>query len=114
MDGLEILNKLKKETFYEFSEAIPIFENEIHFIYKVDILSIDINPSETKIDMLKKLIKRHNVKSSISQMDITPIAYILKIESDYQIEAIDKEYTKFIAKNKNILLKEFLEKNILN
>ena len=57
MDGNEIMNSFEKETFYEFSEAIPVFNDNIRFIFKVDIISISINPSKTKIERLKKLMK---------------------------------------------------------
>ena len=97
------MNSFTKETFYEFSEAVPVFNDNIYFIFKVDIISIDMNPSKSKMDKLKKL--RH--------LDIEPIAYILETknnsELDYQIESIDEKYDQFIEKNKNKLLKEFLE-----
>ena len=38
MDGKEIMNSFEKETFYEFSETIPIFNDKIYFIFKVDII----------------------------------------------------------------------------
>jgi hypothetical protein len=57
MDGKEIMNSFKKETFYEFSEAVPVFDDNIYFLFKVDIISIDINPSRT-IDKLKKAMKK--------------------------------------------------------
>ena len=56
MDGKEIMNSFKKETFYEFSEAVPVFNDKICFIFKVDIISINVNPSKTKLDKLKKLM----------------------------------------------------------
>ena len=56
MDGKEIMNSFKKETFYEFSEAVPVFNDKIYFIFKVDIISINVNPSKTKLDKLKKLM----------------------------------------------------------
>ena len=49
MDGKEIMNSFKKETFYEFSEAVPVFNDNIYFIFKVDIISIDMNPSKSKM-----------------------------------------------------------------
>ena len=85
MDGMEIINSFKKETFYEFSEAIPVL-----------------------------LIKNsaNNTENLISHIDIEPIAYILKTETndktDYQIESIDERYDSFIEENKNNLLEEFL------
>ena len=57
MDGMEIINSFKKETFYEFSEAIPVFDSEIYFIFKADVISIEANPSPSRIDKLKELIK---------------------------------------------------------
>ena len=57
MDGMEIINSFKKETFYEFSEAVPVFNSEICFIFKADVISIEANPSTTKIDKLKKPVK---------------------------------------------------------
>ena len=113
MDGKEIMNSFKKETFYEFSEAVPVFNDNIYFIFKVDIISIDMNPSKSKMDKLKKLRNEKNAENSISHLDIEPIAYILETknnsELDYQIESIDEKYNQFIEKNKNKLLKEFLE-----
>ena len=113
MDGKEIMNSFKKETFYEFSEAVPVFNDNIYFIFKVDIISIDMNPSKSKRDKLKKLRNEKNAENSISHLDIEPIAYILETknnsELDYQIESIDEKYNQFIEKNKNKLLKEFLE-----
>ena len=113
MDGKEIMNSFNKETFYEFSEAVPVFEDKIYFIFKVEIISININPSKSKIDKIKKLMKNKNSENSISHLDIEPIAYILKTknnsELDYQIESIDEKHNQFIEKNKNNLLKEFLE-----
>ena len=113
MDGKEIMNSFKKETFYEFSEAVPVFNDNIYFIFKVDIISINVNPSKTKLDKLKKLMTNKHAENSISHLDIEPIAYILETknnsELDYQIESIDEKYNQFIEKNKNKLLKEFLE-----
>lgn len=114
MDGKEIMNSFKKETFYEFSEAVPVFNDNIRFIFKVDIISININPSKSKMDKLKKLMNNKNTENSISHLDIEPIAYLLETknndEFDYQIESIDEKYAPFIEKNKNNLLKEFLER----
>ena len=114
MDGKEIMNSFKKETFYEFSEAVPVFDDNIYFIFKVDIISIDMNPSRTKMDKLKKAMKNKTCENSISHLDIEPIAYILETKSnaelDYQIESIDEKHNPFIAKNKNQLLKEFFER----
>jgi len=113
MDGKEIMNSFKKETFYEFSEAVPVFDDKIYFIFKVDIISIDINPSRI-IDKLKKGMKNKTGENTISHLDIEPIAYILETKSnsqlDYQIESIDEKHNSFIAKNKNQLLKEFFER----
>lgn len=121
MDGLEIINSFNKETIYEFSEAFTIFEDEIYFIFKVDIISIDANPSKTKDknkDKTKDKNKDNNKERKdnekaqriISHLEIEPIAYLLKKaeNEDYQIEAIDEKYTEFIEKNKDKLLKEFL------
>ena len=110
MDGMEIINSFKKETFYEFSEAIPVFDSEICFIFKADVISIEAS----KIDKIKELIKNsaNNTENLISHIDIEPIAYILKTETndktDYQIESIDERYDSFIEENKNNLLEEFL------
>ena len=113
MDGKELMNSFKRETFYEFSEAVPVFNDKIYFIFKVDIISISINPSKSKMDKLKKLRNEKNAENSISHLDIEPIAYIFEtknnFELDYQIESIDEKYDQFIEKNKNKLLKEFLE-----
>ena len=114
MDGKEIMNSFKKETFYEFNEAVPISNDKIYFIFKVDIISININPSKSKMDKLKKLMNNKNTENSISHLDIEPIAYLLETENnselDYQIESLNEKYDKFIKKNKNKLLKEFLER----
>ena len=114
MDGKEIMNSFKKETFYEFSEAVPVFNDKIYFIFKVDIISINVNPSKTKLDKLKKLMTNKHAENSISHLDIEPIAYILETknnsELDYQIESIDEKYNQFIEKNRNKLLEEFLER----
>ena len=116
MDGKKIMNSFNKETFYEFSEAVPVFEDKIYFIFKVDIISININPSKSKIDKIKKLMKNKNSENSISHLDIEPIAYLLETknnaELDYQIASIDEKYDEFIKKNKNKLLKEFIERKI--
>ena len=113
MDGKEIMNSFTKETFYEFSEAVPVFNDNIYFIFKVDIISINVNPSKTKLDKLKKLMNNKHAENSISHIDIEPIAYLLETknndELDYQIESIDEKHNQFIEKNKNNLLKEFLE-----
>lgn len=118
MDGMEIINSFKKETLYEFSEAIHVFDDEIYIIFKVDIISIEAKPSKTKMDKLRELIKdSKNSKNLISHLDIEPIAYLLKTkigngkeEYDYQIESIDERYNPFIENNKNELLEEFLER----
>ena len=114
MDGKEIMNSFKKETFYEFSEAVPVFNDKICFIFKVDIISINVNPSKTKLDKLKKLMTNKHAENSISHLDIEPIAYLLETknndELDYQIESIDEKYNQFIEKNRNKLLEEFLER----
>ena len=127
MDGKEIMNSFKKETFYEFSEAVPVFNDKIYFIFKVDIISINVNPSKSKMDKLKKflnnkntffikakLMNNKNAENSISHLDIEPIAYLLETknndELDYQIESIDEKYNQFIEKNRNKLLEEFLER----
>ena len=114
MDGKEIMNSFKKETFYEFSEAVPVFNDKICFIFKVDIISINVNPSKTKLDKLKKLMTNKHAENSISHLDIEPIAYLLETKNneklDYQIESIDEKYNQFIEKNRNKLLEEFLER----
>ena len=114
MDGKEIMNSFKKETFYEFSEAVPVFNDKICFIFKVDIISINVNPSKSKMDKLKKFLNNKNAENSISHLDIEPIAYLLETknndELDYQIESIDEKYNQFIEKNRNKLLEEFLER----
>ena len=114
MDGKEIMNSFEKETFYEFSEAVPVFNDKIYFIFKVDIISISINPSKSKMDKLKKLMNNKNTEKSISHLDIEPIAYLLEAnitgELNLNIESIDEKYDQFIEKNKNKLLKEFLER----
>ncbi len=114
MDGKELMNSFKRETFYEFSEAVPVFNDNIYFIFKVDIISISINPSKTKIDKLKKLMSNKNTENSISHLDIETIAYLLETKNNdklaYQIESIDEKYNQFIEKNKNKLLKEFLKR----
>ena len=112
MDGKEIINSFKKETIYLFSEAIPILHDKIYFVFKADIIAIEANPSKTKMQRIKKYIKRiEKTEAFISQLDIEPIAYILKHdnESNYQIEAIDEKYNSFIEKNRTKLLKDFLE-----
>ena len=113
MDGKEIMNSFTKETFYEFSEAVHVFNDNIYFIFKVNIISIIKKLSKSKMDKLKKLRNEKNAENSISHLDIEPIAYILETknnsELDYQIESIDEKYNQFIEKNKNKLLKEFLE-----
>ena len=115
MDGMEIINSFKKETFYEFSEAVPVFDDEIYFIFKADVISIEANPSPSRIDKLKELIKNSEKRAEniISHIDIEPIAYILKTETndkaDYKIETIDEIYDSFIEENKNNLLEEFLK-----
>lgn len=114
MDMMKIMNNFKKETIYEFSEAVPISNDKIYLIFKTDIISIDINPSKTKKDKLKKLMKNiENSKSSISHLEVEPIAYLLETEnnnkSNYQIEAIDEKYEKIVKDNKKELLKQFLE-----
>ncbi len=112
MDGKEIMNSFKRETFYEFSEAVPVFNDNIYFIFKVDIISIDINPSQSKMDKLKKLRSNKNAENSISHIDIEPIAYLLETknndEFEWQIESLDEKYGPFIEKNKNKLSEEFL------
>ena len=113
MDGMEIINSFNKETLYEFSEAIPVLNDEIYMIFKVDIISIEKTPSKSKINKLKELIKGKNEdKSFISHLDIEPIAYLLKTkmnnEYDYKIESIDEKYDSFIEENKNKLLEQFL------
>ena len=116
MDGMEIINSFKKETFYEFSEAVPVFDDEIYFIFKADVISIEAKPSSSKTDKLKELIKpsKNKTENTISHLDIEPIAYILKTESenkpDYHIESIDERYDSFVEKNKDKLLEEFLER----
>ena len=113
MDGMEIINSFKKERFYEFSEAIPAFDDEIFIIFKVDIISIDANPSKTRIDKLKELIKdSESGESLISHLDIEPIAYLLKTRTeegyDYKIEPLDERYDSLVEENKNSLLEQFL------
>ena len=116
---MEIINSFNKETIYEFSEAVPVFDDSIYFIFKVDIISIEANPSKSRIDKLKELIKdTNNGENFISHLDIEPIAYLLKTkidneddeEYDYQIESIDERYGTFVEENKNKLLEQFLEK----
>ncbi|AMK14642.1 hypothetical protein [Methanobrevibacter olleyae] len=115
MDGIEIVNKFKRETLYEFSEAISILNDEIYLIFKAEIISVDANPSKAKTSKLKRLIKDNENKSEtfISYLEIEPIAYLLKTkikenEYKYDVEAIDNKYMKFIKKNKDKLLKSFL------
>ena len=67
------------------------------------------------IDSRANLIKSSENKTEnlISHIDIEPIAYILKTETndkaDYKIESIDERYDSFIEENKNNLLEEFLK-----
>ena len=111
---MEIINSFKKETFYEFSEAVPVFDAEIYLIFKADVISIEAKPSSSKTDKLKELRKssKNKTENTISHLDIEPIAYMLKTEQDnkpdYQIESINERYDSFIEKNKNKLLEEFL------
>ena len=114
---MKIINSFKKETLYEFSEAIPITNDNVYIIFKVDIISIGESPS--KANKLKGLMKSKKTSgNSIAHLDIEPIAYLLetkiedetKEEYDYQIEAIDERYESFIEKNKKKLLEEFLER----
>ena len=115
MEAMEIINSFKKETIYKFSEAIPVFNAELYLIFKADFISIDMKPPETKTDKLKGLIKNHKEETEnfISHLDIEPIAYLLKTETDkecnYQIESIDGKYDSFVEKNKKSLLDEFLK-----
>ena len=114
MDVMEIMNSFKKETIYEFSEAIPLINNKLYFIFKNDIISIDMNPSRSKKDKLKKIIRNiEDSKSSISHLEVEPIAYLLETENNekfnYQIEAIDEKYEKIVKENEKELLKQFLE-----
>ena len=115
MDGMEIINSFNKETIYEFSEAVPVFGDNIYFIFKVDIISIEANPSKSRIDKLKEFIKYNsNSENFISHLDIEPIAYLLETktdnENDCRIESIDERYDSFVEKNKNRLLEQFIEK----
>ena len=115
MDGMEIINSFNKETIYEFSEAVPVFGDNIYFIFKVDIISIEANPSKSRIDKLKEFIKYNSTSENfISHLDIEPIAYLLDTktdnENDCRIESIDERYDSFVEKNKNRLLEQFIEK----
>lgn len=114
MDLMKIMNNFKKETIYEFSEAVPLINNKLYIIFKTDIISIDMNPSRSKKDKLKKIIRNiEDSKSSISHLEVEPIAYLLETEnnekSNYQIEAIEEKYEKIVKENEKELLKQFLE-----
>ncbi|MBR5504224.1 MAG: hypothetical protein IKV87_07275 [Methanobrevibacter sp.] len=120
MDGMEIINSFKKEKLYEFSEAIPILNDEIYLIFQIEAISIEIHPNETKASKLKKLIinDEEEPKNFISHINIEPIAYLLKNkanenenENEYTIEAINKKYKIFVEKNKDKLLNDFLNQN---
>ena len=113
---MKIINSFKKEKLYEFSEAIPILNEEICLIFQIEAISIEIHPDESKASKLKKLIKNdeEEPKNFISHINIEPIAYLLKSktkENEYTIEAIDKKYKIFIEKNKGKLLNDFLNQN---
>ena len=112
MDGMEIMNSFKKETFYEFSKAIQIDKIKIYFIFKAELISIEANPSKTKRQRLKKYMKKlEKTETIISHMNIEPIAYILKTNAkeNYQIESIDEKYDSFVEKNRNKILEDFLK-----
>ena len=112
MDGYEIMNSFRKEKFYEFSEAIHILNEEIYLIFKVEVISIEANPSEIKQNYLKKLIRKTKIQSEsfISYLEIEPIAYLLKnFENECTIEAIDEKYEKIVKDKEKELLKQFLE-----
>ena len=64
---MEIINSFNKETIYEFSEAVPVFGDNIYFIFKVDIISIEANPSKSRIDKLKEFIKDERYDSFVEK-----------------------------------------------
>ena len=110
---MEIINSFRKETAYEFSESIPIYEDNIHIIFKIDIISINLDPSKSKISKLKGFIVngKEKAKNSISHLDIEPVAYMLRMdENEFHIEPIDEKYEKIIKDNEKELLNQFLEK----
>ena len=58
-------------------------------------------------EKLKRLIKKvEKSEMFISQLDIEPIAYILKKDNKFHIEAINEKYESFIEKNGNNLSEE--------
>ena len=113
MDGMEIMNSFNRETIYEFSEAVPAFDDEIYFIFKVDIISFDLNQSKSKRNKVKKQSENSNNGNFISHINIEPMAYILKTKTEneckYEIESLDEKYDSFVEKNKNKILEDFLK-----
>lgn len=110
MNGKEIMNSFKRETIYEFSEAIPVFSGDLYIIFKVAFISIE-NPSKDKTSKRRKADAN---KTFISYFDAEPIAYLLKRETEnngfkYDIEPINEKYDLFVEKNKNKLKEDFLK-----
>ena len=106
MKGSTILNNMRYADSIEFSEAIPIDDEALYIVFRTKTISIPIESSkksETRINVISKLIKREKTK----------YAYIVKLKlnkktSRYLMSPLNDEHAEYVKKNKKEILTDFL------
>ena len=69
--------------------------------------------SETRINVISKLIKREKTKYTTSSVSVEPIAHIVKLKlnkktSRYIMSPLNDEHAEYVKKNKKEILIDFL------
>lgn len=113
---MTILNSMRYADTIEFSEAIPIDEEAVYFVFRTKTLSIPIESSkksEGRINAIANMIKRKKIKYATSNVSVEPIAYILKLKinkktSRYLMSPLNDEHAEYVKKNKKEILTDFL------
>ena len=116
MKGSTILNNMRYADSIEFSEAIPIDDEALYIVFRTKTISIPIESSkksETRINVISKLIKREKTKYATSSVSVEPIAYIVKLKlnkktSRYIMSPLNDEHAEYVKKNKKEILIDFL------
>ena len=102
MKGSTILNNMRYADSIEFSEAIPIDDEALYIVFRTKTISIPIESSkksETRINVISKLIKREKTKYTTSSVSVEPIALM---------SPLNDEHAEYVKKNKKEILTDFL------
>ena len=98
---MTILNSIRYADTIEFSEAIPIDDEALYIVFRTKTISIPIESSkksETRINVISKLIKREKTK----------YLKLNKKTSRYIMSPLNDEHAEYVKKNKKEILIDFL------